>query len=123
MAVWVQIYYLWGGSMFLLHVYVCMRLAQGASNKYASLESPFAGRPLAVAWQSGEFWPLLHLKMTSSLSFIITANPRNLSIYYSNSPIANILHMYTGKIMLSFCPDMASSTDPSPMIIPYRTTL
>jgi hypothetical protein len=42
---------------------------------------------------------------------------------YCNSPIANILHMYTGKIMLSFCPDMASRTDPSPMIIPYRTTL
>ena len=29
--------------------------------------------------------------------------------------------MYTGKIMLSFCPDTASSADPSPIIIPYRT--
>jgi hypothetical protein len=45
-----------------------------------------------------------------------------LSITYSISPIANILHTYTGKIMLSFCPDIASSTDPSPMIAPYRTT-
>ena len=41
---------------------------------------------------------------------------------YSKSPIASILHTYTGKIMLSFCPDIASRTDPSPIIIPYRTT-
>ena len=46
MAVWVQIYYLWGGSMFLLHVCVCMRLAQERliSIRAWSLESPFAGR-------------------------------------------------------------------------------
>jgi hypothetical protein len=89
------------------------------------ISTPVWSRPslavAAVAWQSGESGHYsTPPKMTSFPSFIITANP---SIYLSTSPIANILHMYTGKIMLSFCPDMASSTDPSPMIIPYRTTL
>ena len=123
MAVWVQIYYLWGGTMFLLHVYayVCMRPLP----KERSLESLGSlAVALAVAWQSGESGHYsTPPKMTSFPSFIITANPSNPSIYYWNSPIANILHMYTGKIMLSFCPDIASSTDPSPMITPYRTTL
>jgi hypothetical protein len=52
MAVWVQIDYLWGGSMFLLHVYACMRLAQGASNKResgVSVRSPWRGKVASLA--------------------------------------------------------------------------
>jgi hypothetical protein len=75
-------------------------------------------RSLAVAWQSGEPGHPTQNDVIPSISLRQIPKKSNYS-----SPIANILHTYTGKIMLSFCPDMASSTDPSPMIIPYRTTL
>ena len=70
-----------------------------------------------VAWQSGESGQG-HSTQNDVISIILYHYGKS-----RNSPIANILHVYTGKIMLSFCPDMASSTDPSPMIIPYLTTL
>jgi hypothetical protein len=90
--------------------------AQGAS-KYTSLE--YLGSLAVAPWRGKVLSLATPPKMTSS----VTANPSEMKSIYCNSPIANILHMYTGKIMLSFCPDMASRTDPSPMIIPYRTTL
>lgn len=110
----------------------CVCVCPGMSLKYASLSLYIY--VMSVRWPRWPRWPwrgkvaslAAPPKVTSSPSFIVAANPcmhLHLHLLYCNSPIANILHMYTGKIMLSFCPDIASSTDPSPMIIPYPTTL
>ena len=61
--------------------------------------------------------------MTSGRPCLLRQTPRSSPFYYYDSPIASVLHTYTGSIMLSFCPDTASSMEPTPIIVPYRTTL
>ena len=99
----------------------------GPGRGVAKMASPQPGPgPLVMDGGKARRFPKVDstLQMTSHPHYgIFIPIPFPKESTYLKSPIANILHTYTGKIMLSFCPDMASSTDPSPIIDPYRTTL